>query len=284
MMQGATTVKKRSKRGTVPARKVTYHEVPGPIARRFFFYRSNNEVPGAPLLVSVHGIARNAAAHVYKLIDEAERYGLSIVAPLFEKKLYGQYQQLVDSRTGVRADLALIDILDICGRLSAASVERVLMFGFSGGAQFSHRFTLAYPRRVASAILVSAGWYTFPDEALDYPFGLRSDAVSGFPGWDLAEALRVPQHVMVGELDVGRDGSLRQSPWLDCEQGVTRIERARRWVDAMRCAGALGIGCRVPSFSILPGVAHSFSDAVETAFLPRLVCERFAADANLAVT
>lgn len=278
------TVKKLPKRGAVPARKVTYHEAPGLITRQFFFYRSNNEVPGAPLLVSVHGIARNAAAHVYKLIDDAERYGLSIVAPLFEKNRYGQYQQLVDSRTGARADLALIDILDICGRLSAASVERVLMFGFSGGAQFSHRFTFAYPRRVASAILVSAGWYTFPDEALAYPFGLRSDAVPGLPAWNLPEALRVPQHVMVGELDVERDSSLRQSDWLDHEQGITRLERARRWVDAMGCVGGRNNGGRAPSFSILPGVAHSFSEAVEAAFLPRLVCDRFAADANLAVT
>jgi hypothetical protein len=120
--------------------------------------------------------------------------------------------------------------------------------------------------------------------ALDYPFGLRDDAVPGFPGWNLEEALRVPQHVMVGELDVERDGSLRQSDWLDRAQGVTRLERARRWVDALRCVGGRDIGGRVPSFSILPGVGHSFSDAVETAFLPRLVCDRFAADANLAAT
>jgi pimeloyl-ACP methyl ester carboxylesterase len=267
----------------VRARKAAYHELAGPVCRRFFFYRATNEVPGAPLLVSVHGIARNAAAHVYKLIDEAERLGLSIVAPLFEKNLYGQYQQLVDTGSGARADLALIDVLDACARLSAANVERVLLFGFSGGAQFAHRFTLAHPGRVASAVLVSAGWYTFPDAALAYPFGLGNEGKTAPPGLDLERALRVPQHVMVGGLDVERDKSLRQSEWLDGEQGATRLERARRWVEAMSSAAVRLPGAVAPTFEVLPGVAHSFVDAVETAFLPRRVCDRFAADAGLAI-
>ncbi|MGE0809591.1 MAG: hypothetical protein AB7N69_03110 [Immundisolibacter sp.] len=262
---------------------MAYYELAGPVSRRFFFYRANNETPGAPLLVSVHGIARNAAAHVYKLIDEAERLGLSIVAPLFEKDLYGQYQQLVDTRSSVRADLALADILDACARLSAASVERVLLFGFSGGAQFAHRFTLAHPGRVASAVLVSAGWYTFPDKSLAYPFGLGDEGKMAPPGLDLERALRVPQHVMVGELDIERDKSLRQGDWLDHVQGATRLERARRWVEAMSRASTPLPGAVAPTFEILPGVAHSFVDAVETAFLPRRVCDRFAADADLAI-
>jgi hypothetical protein len=47
---------------------------------------------------------------------------------------------------------------------------------------------------------------------------------------------------------------------------------------AVRLPGAVA-----PTFEVLPGVAHSFVDAVETAFLPRRVCDRFAADAGLAI-
>lgn len=269
-----------SRQQASPQRKVAFHELPGPVVRRFFFYRAGNENPGAPLVVSVHGIARNAAAHVYKLIDEAERYGLSIVAPLFEKEHYGQYQQLFDTRSGARADLALLDILSAAGRLSKANIDRVLMFGFSGGAQFTHRFVLANAERIASAVHVSAGWYTFPDRAKRFPYGLR-------PGRapfeiDIAAALTVPQHVIVGELDCERDSALRQTRRIDERQGTTRVTRAIGWVDAMgEAAENAGIGA-APTLQILPGVAHSFSEAVEISCLPQHVFDHFVRDAGLA--
>lgn len=264
---------------TSPTRKASYHELAGAAPRRFFFYRANNEIPGAPIVVSVHGIARNAAAHTYRLIDEAERYGLSIIAPLFEKEHYGQYQQLVDAKTDIRADLALLDMLGAAARLSKADAGRVLLFGFSGGAQFSHRFVLAHPSRVASAVHVSAGWYTFPDEAKRYPYGLRGGRAQ--LRLDLAASLKAPQHVIVGERDLERDSALRQTSRLDARQGKTRVERAHRWVEAMSKVSAGGGA--VPSLQFMPSVAHSFVDAVETGCLPRRVFDHFAKDANLAV-
>jgi pimeloyl-ACP methyl ester carboxylesterase len=255
--------------------KVAYYEIPGPVARRFFFYRARNESPGAPIVVSVHGIARNAAVHTYRLIDEAERYGLSILAPLFEKDLYGQYQQLLDTRTGQRADLALFDMLQAARRLSRADTDRVFLFGFSGGAQFSHRLVFAHPARVRSAIHVSAGWYTFPDQAKPYPKGLSEPSPIDF---DLANAFNVPQHVIVGDRDIERDSSLRQSARLDEYQGSTRLERARRWVGAMTKASPHGEG---PSLQLIPGVAHSFVDAVEIGSLPRRVFDLFSKDVKM---
>ncbi|MEQ1490222.1 MAG: hypothetical protein ABL932_06685 [Terricaulis sp.] len=258
--------------------KVAYYEIPGPVVRRFFFYRAKNEAPGAPLVVSVHGIARNAAAHTYRLIDEAERNGLSVLAPLFEKDLYGQYQQLLDDPSGVRADLAMLDMLQAAGRLSRANIERILLFGFSGGAQFSHRFVFAHPKRVLSAAHVSAGWYTFPDANIRYPRGVRPQ--NGAIDFDLTSALRVRQHVLVGEQDLERDSSLRQNKWLDETQGRTRVERARSWVGAMAAAAPSGEG---PSCDLLPGVAHSFAEAVESSSLPRRVFDLFTQDVKAAL-
>ncbi|ANP45703.1 hypothetical protein ATE48_07115 [Candidatus Viadribacter manganicus] len=263
---------------TLPSGKVGYYEIPGPAPRRFFFYRARNEVAGAPLVVSVHGIARNAAAHTYRLIDEAERYGLSILAPLFEKELYGQYQQLADERTGARADLALFDMLHAVGRLSRADTHKILLFGFSGGAQFSHRFVFAHPDRVRSAVHVSAGWYSFPNEERRYPRGLNPKRTP--LQFDLKSALKVPQHVLVGGQDLERDHSLRQSAGLDRSQGLTRVERARRWVDAMAAVAGENAA---PSFELMAGVAHSFAEAVEISSLPRRVFDRFANDVDLSL-
>ncbi|MEQ1616942.1 MAG: hypothetical protein ABL883_01190 [Terricaulis sp.] len=266
--------------GAAPTRKIAFYEAPGPVLREFFLYRPSIERAGAPLVVSVHGIARNAPAHTYRLIEEAERYGLTVAAPLFAKEKYGQYQQLQDPRSGVRSDLALLDIIAAASRLSQASAQEVLLFGFSGGAQFAHRFVLAHPRRVRSAVLVAAGWYTFPDHAQRYPFGLDLSEAELDIGIDLRGALDVPQHVIVGELDIERDNSLRQSRRLDRVQGHTRLERAYRWVEAMGEFHRAGNGA-APTFLTLPDVGHSFTAAVERACLPRHVFDRFARDAGL---
>ncbi len=265
---------------TAPTRKIAFYEAPGPVLREFFLYRPNLECAGAPLVVSVHGIARNAPAHVYRLIEEADRYGLTVAAPLFAKEKYGQYQQLQDPKSGVRSDLALLDIIAAASRLSQASAQKILLFGFSGGAQFAHRFVLTHPQRVSSAVLVAAGWYTFPDQAQSYPFGLDLSEAELNIDFDLRGALEVPQHVMVGELDVERDNSLRQSRRLDRVQGHTRLERAYRWVEAMGEFQQAGNGV-APTFLTLPDVGHNFTAAVERACLPRHVFDRFARDAGL---
>lgn len=264
-----------------PNRKLAYHETAGSSPRQFFLYRPATELAGAPLIVSVHGIARNAAAHAFRLVEEAERYGLSVVAPLFDKAQYGQYQQLEDARTGMRSDLALLDILDAARRLSSADHGRILLFGYSGGAQFAHRFVMAHPGRVASAVLVGAGWYTFPDLEAAYPYGLDTRRAGFAVRLDTEGFARVPQHVIVGDLDVRRDSSLRRSKRLDRTQGRTRLERAQRWVRAMQ-AFAPGEQADVnPTYDTLSGVGHSFVDSVEMARLPKHIFARFRVDAGL---
>ncbi len=261
------------------ARKLAYYEIPGARVREFFLYRPSTESPGAPLVISVHGIARNAAAHAYRLMEEAERYGLVVVAPLFSKERYGQYQQLFDPKLGARSDLALLDIMDAAERLTSADASKVLLFGYSGGAQFAHRFAMANPNRVVSAVLAAAGWYTFPIASVPYPYGLETG--SSELTFDAESILRVRYHVMVGELDTERDGSLRQSKRLDRMQGSTRVERALNWTAAMN-----GLANEVQqdacvSLLALPSVGHSFVESVEKAALPQLVFERFAADSGL---
>lgn len=279
MMSAVSAPPAGDTRGPQHTRKSTFHELPGPTPRRFFMYRPSTEISGAPLVVSVHGIARNAAAHVFRLQEEAERLGLVVVAPLFEKEVYGQYQQLMDPGTDVRADAALLDIVEAAARLSKTDPERLLLFGFSGGAQFTHRFVLAHPRRVVSAVHAAAGWYTFPDPARTYPYGLKDAKPLRLRA---SEAARVPQHVIVGELDIERDRSLRKSKQLNRQQGRTRVERARRWVEAMGAFSRREHGLHGLTFMTLPAVGHSFPDSVERANLAGLVFERFAADAHLA--
>jgi pimeloyl-ACP methyl ester carboxylesterase len=220
-------------------------------------------VPGrggreAPLFVTVHGVSRNAEEHAGLFAPYAERYGVVLVAPCFERGRSDGYQRLGPDALGHGADATLEAILDEVAALTGASRGPFRLFGFSGGAQFAHRFVMAHPERVAAAVVAAPGWYTFPDRDVPYPYGLgASDASPGVPLVP-ERFLAVPVAVLVGDRDTTGGEHLRRNPALDRQQGTTRRERARRWVAAMRQAAlARGLEPRVTGEEV-PGIGHSF--------------------------
>lgn len=246
-----------------------FRSLPGEPQRDYFLLVPATARPGARVLVLVHGISENALVHVLRFAGLARRHGFVLVAPLFHKRVYGRYQQLVDQKHGARADLALLDILDAVGRDVTAAVDRVSLFGFSGGAQFAHRFAFVHSERVEACACASAGWYTLPEPQVRYPEGLERAPTAGRAL--VPDAIReIPFHVLVGDRDTARDSSLRTSEQLDATQGRDRLERAQRWFAAMQAWGA----SPASTFTLLPGVGHCFVNAVERAGLDELVVEK----------
>lgn len=262
-------------------RPVQFREIGRPTVRSYFQYRPASARANAPTLVLVHGISRRAAQLTFRFVEKADEHGVVLVAPLFQKVIYGQYQQVID-KSGTRSDLALLDILDASRREMANDVGKVHLFGYSGGAQFAHRFALLHPERVASLNLAAAGWYTMPDIDSAYPLGVGTHPLGG--DYDLATYLAIERHVFVGSLDVMRDPALRKTPKVDTQQGPNRVERARTWFDAMQAASQ-EMGCKPPrsSFDLLPGVGHSFGgSARRTVDLPSRVFNRLAKSITIA--
>lgn len=226
--------------------------------------------PAARIVVLMHGISENACELVLRFASQAEEAGAVLVAPLMRRAVFGQYQQLIDPRRGIRSDLALEDILhsvrlDI--GLDAAPFD---IFGFSGGGQFAHRFALLHPRAVRSCVVVAPGWFTFPDDRAPYPEGLAR-VPDCLPPLDEAAVCTIPFHVIVGDQDIIRDATLRRSARLDRQQGRTRLERVERWHQAMRNWGADPRS----SLMILPKLRHSFSEAARDHGLAALTFSLF---------
>lgn len=254
-----------------PVRKgrVIYRTVAGEPMREYFLYVPQS-CHSDRLVVLMHGISENACEQIVRFAPQAELHGAVLVAPLMRRAIYGQYQQLIDSRRGIRADIALLDILRAVRAETGLPEEPIDLFGFSGGAQFAHRFALANPRTVHACVLVAPGWYSFPDRNKPYPQGL-----DGIPTCDQAfdpEAARsTPFHVVIGEQDTVRDASLRRSRELDRQQGRTRFERAHRWHQEMRNWG----GDPRSSLTVLPQLGHSFAEAVRQHDLPSMTLDLF---------
>jgi pimeloyl-ACP methyl ester carboxylesterase len=244
---------------------------------RYYLYVPRDLRPDSALLVSVHGISRNAREHVAAFTRMAERFETVLVAPVFGDGRYGDYQRLGRRGRGSRADLALQRLASHVIYEWGLPSAKFFLYGHSGGAQFAHRYAMAYPHDVAGLALSAAGWYTLPDPDLPYPYGIEPTADSRGLSLDPREFLRVPACVFVGEDDVNRDGAFNRSEKLDSLQGRNRIERGAYWVESMnRAAAAFGYDTRY-SLHILPDAGHDFEDLVD-AGLPRALFDCLIAD------
>lgn len=231
--------------------------------QRYFVYIPSSGGAKAPVFVTVHGLSRNAREHAELLAPHCEELGAVLIAPLFTAEESRDYQRLGRVGRGGRADLILESILEEVSLSTGADVTSIHLFGFSGGAQFAHRFTMARPHRVARAVIASAGWYTFPDAERRYPYGIRASRDLPDVRFDPEEFLRVPITVIVGDQDVTTE-DLRKSDRLNEQQGMDRVERARNWVRAMNDAAHAHHLDPLVSFEAIPGGDHTFATLVQT--------------------
>lgn len=249
--------------------KSGFRTIAGPTRREYYYHFPAGLHAGSPIIVSVHGISMNAAEHMVRMREVAQAVGAAIVAPCFRKELYPRYQQLQDGRTGTRADLALLDILADVRRRSGIRTRKIHLTGFSGGAQFAHRFAFRHADLVASCVSCAAGWYTFPDPDIAFPLGMAAgtgpDGRSAHADWR-----GVPHHVVVGSRDTAVEDALNMTAAVVEVQGVGRRTRARRWVKAMN-RGRESLGLPLVGLTELRGLTHDFSAAHDRHGLARLI-------------
>lgn len=256
-------------------KRVETRSLQGHPKQRYLIYRPQSLDEHAPLAIAVHGISRNGKEQIEQFRSWADRYQTAILAPLFIKPVFKDYQRLGRAGRGERADLALLQMIDEATAALRIRKQPVYLFGYSGGGQFAHRFAMAHPQQVARIAIGAAGWYTYPDPTRKFPHGvLDTEALPGVT-FEPAAFLRIPALVMVGELDKERDASLNRSLHIDRRQGATRIARGRRWVEAMRQAAA-AFGYETDyRFVMLPDSGHSFLENMQKGNMGKHVFQFF---------
>jgi poly(3-hydroxybutyrate) depolymerase len=263
----------RSKRNdSVTVARIVRRVLQSDPEQEYFLYVPQTAVREAPVLVVVHGIARNAREQARHFASYAKALGVVLVAPTFAEARFPDYQRLGRRGRGARADDTLDAIVDEVAWLTGSHATRIHMFGYSGGAQFVHRYVMAHPQRVARAAVAAAGWYTFPHARTRFPYGTRSSRQLPGVRFDPGTFLRVPIVVIVGSEDTTSE-ALRTSERVNRQQGTTRVERAQNWVAAMRsAAGVYGLEPKV-SLARIEGGAHSFEHLMRKGKLGEIVFE-----------
>jgi pimeloyl-ACP methyl ester carboxylesterase len=216
-----------------------------------------------PAVVAVHGITRGVEEMVSHLLPRAAATGRTLVVPHFDTAHWPRYQRAACRQ---RADLALLRLMTELRSEGRISPEPFDLSGFSGGAQFAHRFTWLYPGMVGRLCATAPGWWTFPDSGVAWPQGMAPAPRDAGQSFQLHANLRrfLDRRIVVcvGGDDTDRDENLRQGDGIDARQGLNRLIRARRWCDAARVrAHSLGLMPAI-SLRILQGCGHSFVECV----------------------
>ncbi len=221
----------------------------------------------AQVLVVLHGMKGSGEAMVRDMKQFAEQYKWILFAPTFNYQTDYMNTQVIAQEDPLLLGQLNEMLDDLPKAIGIAIQPKLLVYGFSRGAQLAHRFALLYPERTLAVTTIAAGSYTMPfanlsdinlkvthvdskSNLLPFPFGM-SDAtkISGRP-FNRTAFKKVNFWLEVGDQDNKNSDVPRD---FDPYQGANRVERAKAFYGALKQVG------NNVSLNIYPTVGHSVS-------------------------
>lgn len=211
-----------------------------------------------PLAVIVHGTERGMLAYRDAFADFAEENGVIVLCPLFPANICfpGDLSSYKMLRAGdLHYDAILLDMIEeMRGRYRIAG-SRVMMYGFSGGGHFTHRFLYLHPQRLLAASIGAPGVVTLLDFDHDFWVGVRDfEAVFGKP-LDLDAMRRVAVQMVIGgdDRETWEITITPQDAWWMPGADLAGRDRNDRILALKQSFERNGIPVRL---DIVPGVEH----------------------------
>jgi len=210
------------------------------------------------LLVVIHGSGRNNQLVRDRFISFADRYGYIILSPLFpcgitDSKDRSSYKYFMSDK--VQYDKVLLAMIDEVGARLHLTIKNYLMFGFSGGAHFAHRFFYLHPSKLSCLVIASPGSVTLIDTEQNWWVGLKNIEDKFDISFDI-KSLKIPKiQLLVGKEDLSTH-EITHSPggefWMDNANsaGVTRVDRCNSLYENFTKHG-LNV-----DIEVIPGAAH----------------------------
>jgi pimeloyl-ACP methyl ester carboxylesterase len=214
-------------------------------------------------------MGRNGEQYRNAWIAPAEEHGLVVVVPEFSAEHYPGADQYNLGRVfgpdGARRDPSAWSYSQIEPIFQDARArlglnrERFHLYGHSAGSQFAHRYLLFLPDApVDRIVLANAGWYTVPDPAVPWPYGLgASDGEPVATEAQVRSLLGRDVVVLLGDQDIDpQDSGLRNTSGA-VAQGPHRFDRGHHYFARTReLAGTLQV-VSPWQLDTVAGVGHS---------------------------
>lgn len=218
------------------------------------------------ILVSVHGTGRMQSLYRDLFAEFAEYHNCIVLAPLFPAGILGDgnmsgYKFLREQ--DIRYDEILLDMAGEVAQRYGVSARQLLMFGFSGGGHFTHRFLLLHPERILAASVGAPGVVTLADPERDWWVGTAG--AERFLGRSVEPAALAGKavHFVVGGADRERweitlePGDSSYLPGIN-DAGRDRVERCTALRDSFARWGAR------TRLDIVAGETHDVTRLVHT--------------------
>ncbi len=220
---------------------------------QLFVYKPRAAEP-AGLIVSLHGLGRDAEAYRRHTRALAERLDALLVVPLFDRERFPgwRYQRagiarrdsasgalLVQPRAQWTSEL-LSGIVEAVRAEEAAPDMRLVLIGHSAGAQFLLRATAFAPLPAARIVIANPSSWLVPNRTEPYPFGFGGLPQALSDDRVLQRYLAQPLSVFLGSADTGsknlsnaagarRQGEHRYARGRHVFQMAEATARARGW-------------------------------------------------------
>lgn len=160
------------------------------------------------VLVLIHGSDRRPQQLRDEFAAFCEAQKCVALAPLFpaeiERPQHLDGYKYLDT-SAARYDLVLLQMLNEIRTRYGVPVEQILLFGFSGGAHFAHRFLL-HPERLTAVSIAAPGAVTLLDDRRDWPAGIRNVEQLFGVTVDPAKLANVQIQLVIGSMDTNTAG------------------------------------------------------------------------------
>lgn len=206
-----------------------------------YYYKPQTLRKNSKVLILMHGNSRAAESYRESMIPFAEKYNFLLIVPKFSVELYpplDYHQGGVFNKEGVikpKEDwtFSVIEpLFDYVKQRFSLNTDSYILYGFSAGSQFVHRFTWFVPENRADiTIAASAGSYTLPDYDTSYFYGLEN---TNIPIENIKKAFKKEYTLMVGSADTILSRSDLPKSEFANRQGRDRVERANRFYNTAK--------------------------------------------------
>ena len=202
------------------------------------FYSSPKSInANTKLLFLMHGGSRAAEKYINDWISLSKDRNVVLVAPEFSKKYYPEYAFLMMSKENGKSlndesmyiNNSLGLLFDFFKAKLKLSTSNYRLYGHSGGSQFVHSYLLlSNDTRIEKAAMANAGFYTFLDDEITYPFGTKKMKISDER---IKWFYRLKGGVFLGSAD--NDSNHESLPRMRKarKQGKNRLERGKNFFE-----------------------------------------------------
>ena len=214
------------------------------------------------ILFIMHGVSRSAERYINDWLPLAEQRNVVLIAPEFSKEFFPEYVYLMKTNSkgkklkdvSLHLDDSLGLLFDFFKSKLNISTLNFRLYGHSGGSQFVHRYLLlSEETRVEKAAMANAGFYTFANQTIGFPFGIKNMNVSNER---IKWFLNLKGGIFLGDAD--NDAKHHSLPAMRKakKQGKHRFERGTNFFNDLV---NLGVESKMPfrwRYQTVPDVAH----------------------------